>query len=222
MDKLKQQDRDKLSRILHNNWDNIFKFLTDSGCDEENIPYREVYKWELSDREKEFPDLIDIYLENDSFFDRGSVRNWLIQEIVGALLCNADCRSVKFHSCVNQLYDQILTIIRPYYKNLFPEKHNTIPLQVIETNISMKDGKIYDHQSRAVEVDTWDEYVKVYKEYDGMAVNAFRPITNMNGCSIPSNVEILNLVYDEHHLSCDLRHQNGWIDKKLAYRCKPR
>ena len=67
MEKLKPEDKDKLSRILHDNWDNIFKFLTGSSVDEDNIPYREVYKWELLDREKEFPDLIDVYLENNAF-----------------------------------------------------------------------------------------------------------------------------------------------------------
>lgn len=78
MEKLKQEDKDKLSQVLHDNWDNIFKFLTGSSVDEDSIPYREVYKWELSDRERKFPDLIDIYLKNNTFFNKDSIRDWLI------------------------------------------------------------------------------------------------------------------------------------------------
>ena len=54
MEKLKKEDKDKISQILHNNWDLIFKLLVDSSTDEYGIPYRELYKWELSDREKEY------------------------------------------------------------------------------------------------------------------------------------------------------------------------
>ena len=64
MNILKNEDKNKISQILHNNWDLIFKLLVDSSTDEYGIPYRELYKWELSDREKELPEIIDIHLKN--------------------------------------------------------------------------------------------------------------------------------------------------------------
>ncbi len=220
MEKLKQEDRDKLSQILHDNWDNIFKLLTGSSVNEVDVPYREVYKWELFDREKEFPDLIDTYLENDAFFNKDSIRNWLIQEIVGALLGYADCRTIKFHGCVNQLYYRVFCIIKPYFIGLYPEKERNETVKVIETNLSMKDGKIYDHQSTVVEANTWEDYCKAFKEYDGTAIDLFNSITSMVGNSIPKDVEILNLTYDDYHLTCDFKHKDSWLEKKLSYRSK--
>ena len=35
---------------------------------------------------------------------------------------------------------------------------------IIETNVSMKDGIAVDHQSRVVEANSWDDYVKYYKQ----------------------------------------------------------
>ena len=219
MERLKQEDKNKISQILHNNWDLIFKLLTCSSVDENNTPYREVYKWELSDREKELPNIIDTYLKNDAFFDRHSLRSWIVEEIVGALLGYSDCRTIKFYQCVNQLYNLLLPIIKPYYVGLYPAKEKTDYCKIIETNISMKDGQVYDHQSRVVEADSWDEYIEMYEEYDGSPIDRFKSISGMIGNSIPKDVEILNLKYDEKHLTCDFKHKDGWIEKKLAYKC---
>lgn len=220
MERLKQEDRDKLSQVLRNNWDNIFKFLTGSFINEDGIPYREVCKWELLNREKEFPDLIDIYLENNAFFDKSSVRDWLIQEIIGALLGYTDCRKIEFYDCVNQLYYKIFNIIKPYYIDLHPEKERNETIKVIETNLSIQNGEISDYQSRVIEVNSWEDYCKAFKEYNGVAIGWFNSITNMVGNSIPQNVEILNLTYDDYHLTCDFKQKNGWLKKKLSYRSK--
>ena len=219
MERLKREDKDRISKILNDNWDSVFKLLIDSSVDEYDVPYREVYKWELSDREKELPNIIDVYLKNDAFFDRNSLRSWIVEEIVGALLGYSDCRTIKFYQCVNQLYNLLLPVIKPYYVGLYPAKEKTDYCKIIETNISMKDGQVYDHQSRVVEADSWDEYTKMYEEYDGSPIDRFKAISEMIGNSIPKDVEILNLKYDEKHLTCDFKHKDGWIEKKLAYKC---
>ena len=219
MERLKKEDKDRISKILNDNWDIVFKLLADSSVDEYDVPYREVYKWELSDREKELPNIIDVYLKNDAFFDRNSLRSWIVEEIVGALLGYSDCRTIKFYQCVNQLYNLLLPIIKPYYVGLYPAKEKTDYCKIIETNISMKDGQVYDHQSRVVEADSWDEYIEMYEEYDGSPIDRFKAISEMIGNSIPKDVEILNLKYDEKHLTCDFKHKDGWIEKKLAYKC---
>ena len=219
MERLKKEDKDRISKILNDNWDIVFKLLADSSADEYDVPYREVYKWELSDREKELPNIIDTYLKNDAFFDRHSLRSWIVEEIVGALLGYSDCRTIKFYQCVNQLYNLLLPIIKPYYVGLYPAKEKTDYCKIIETNISMKDGQVYDHQSRVVEADSWDEYTEMYEEYDGSPIDRFKAISEMIGNSIPKDVEILNLKYDEKHLTCDFKHKDGWIEKKLAYKC---
>ena len=219
MERLKREDKDRISKILNDNWDSVFKLLVDSSVDEYDVPYREVYKWELSDREKELPNIIDVYLKNDAFFDRNSLRSWIVEEIVGALLGYSDCRTIKFYQCVNQLYNLLLPIIKPYYVGLYPAKEKTDYCKIIETNISMKDGQVYDHQSRVVEADSWDEYIEMYEEYDGLPIDRFKAISEMIGNSIPKDVEILNLKYDEKHLTCDFKHKDGWIEKKLAYKC---
>ena len=219
MERLKKEDKDRISKILNDNWDIVFKLLADSSVDEYDVPYREVYKWELSDREKELPNIIDTYLKNDAFFDRNSLRSWIVEEIVGALLGYSDCRTIKFYQCVNQLYNLLLPVIKPYYVGLYPAKEKTDYCKIIETNISMKDGQVYDHQSRVVEADSWDEYIEMYEEYDGSPIDRFKAISEMIGNSIPKDVEILNLKYDKKHLTCDFKHKDGWIEKKLAYKC---
>ena len=219
MERLKREDKDRISKMLNDNWDIVFKLLTGSSVDEYDVPYREVYKWELSDREKELSNIIDTYLKNDAFFNRHSLESWIVEEIVGALLGYSDCRTIKFYQCVNQLYNFLLPIIKPYYVGLYPAKEKTDYCKIIETNISMKDGQVYDHQSRVVEADSWDEYIEMYEEYDGSPIDRFKAISEMIGNSIPKDVEILNLKYDEKHLTCDFKHKDGWIEKKLAYKC---
>ena len=90
-------------------------------------------------------------------------------------------------------------------------------IQVIETNLSIdKDNIIRDHQSRIVEVEDWDIYCKAFEKYTGKAVY-FKSKT-MPGNSILSNCSIIDLIYDDIHLSCMILHQSGFITKKLAYK----
>ena len=62
----------------------------------------------------------------------------------------------------------------------------------------------------------------MYEEYNGLPTDRFKAISEMIGNSIPKDAEILNLKYDKKHLSCDLKHKDGWIEKKLAYKCQIR
>jgi len=79
-----------------------------------------------------------------------------------------------------------------------------------------KDDIIRDNQSRIVEVEDWDTYCKAFTEYNGEAVY-FKSKT-MHGNSILSNCTIIDLIYDDIHLSCMVLHQSGLVTKKLAYR----
>jgi len=63
------------------------------------------------------------------------MRNWLILEVVSALLNDIDCRRFQFHMCVNQLYDEILRVVRPYYKGLYPDRRK-MEVKVIETSFN--------------------------------------------------------------------------------------
>lgn len=76
-------------------------------------------------------------------------------------------------------------------------------------------GAIKDHQSRIVEVNSWEQYCKAFDEYDGNAVE-FKSLTNMIGSTIPREVKLCSIKYDDHHLSCDI--WKGMFEtKKLAY-----
>lgn len=100
------------------------------------------------------------------------------------------------------------------------QKHEKNNINVIESNLSIsKDRFIVDFQSRVIEVGSWEEYIKCFEEYNGLAVDGFKAVTNMIGNSIPKNIEIVNLNYDERHLSCEI-HKDDFINYKLSYRCK--
>lgn len=90
-------------------------------------------------------------------------------------------------------------------------------IQVIETNIAIDSNNIIrDHQSRIVEVDSWETYCKAYEEYDGKSIAFYSK--GMPGNTIQSNCKILDLIYDEIHLSCKIvNHQIGFAATRLAY-----
>ena len=63
-----------------------------------------------------------------------------------------------------------------------------ICIEVIETNLIIDENNfIRDHQSRVVEADSWDEYCKAHKNYDGKAVLFKSKV--MKGNSIQSNFQ---------------------------------
>ena len=89
-------------------------------------------------------------------------------------------------------------------------------IKVIETNLSIdNNNNIADHQSRIIEVDSWDEYIKEIKEAKCVLRMAILGV--MQGCTIPKNAQVLDLKYDDAHLSCDVIGYEGKLGKKLAY-----
>lgn len=90
-------------------------------------------------------------------------------------------------------------------------------IKVIETNLSVNlDGEIKDHQSRVIEVESWEEYVQEIRNEEFIERKSI--IGNLHGKTIPSDVIVDNLVYDDKHLSCDIYNRHGIMSKKLAYK----
>lgn len=203
MKKLEQEDKERISQILYNNWENIFGLLNSSITDKDGVPYKETYKHELKEMEKDLPDLINMYLENRAFFNRDSMKDWLVKEVIAEFLGDIDCRRYQFCICVNQLYDMVFRIIKPYYTGLYPEKKNVDvkKVRIIETNLGIKDGSIFDYQSRVIEVNSWEGYVQEYKEYNKKTAGNLKVSNDMLGISISKDMKILNLIYDSFHLS---------------------
>jgi hypothetical protein len=87
---------------------------------------------------------------------------------------------------------------------------------VIETNLTIDDkGNIADHQSRIIQVDSWDSYIEEIKT--GVTKCRTSYLGNLWGNSLPRYCKVENLVYDELHLSCDVWNYANMLTKKLAY-----
>ena len=70
-------------------------------------------------------------------------------------------------------------------------------VEVIETNIFVdNDNRIYDHQSRIIEVEDWDTYCNAFELYDGRAI--YFKSKQMPGNSIQANRKIKELLYDDY------------------------
>lgn len=96
-----------------------------------------------------------------------------------------------------------------------------IKIMIIETNLSIKDGEVFDHQSRIVEAESWEAYVDYYKqniEPDRKHSN-FKSLTRMIGDSLPRYGNITEFKYDNFHLSCIHTNLEGMQTMKLAYLC---
>ena len=96
---------------------------------------------------------------------------------------------------------------------------------VIETNLSMNGDKIADHQSRVIEVPSWEEYCAIYENYSGQACTIGKSLTHLSGNNINSHRIIENLTYDNFHLSCDMVWDNElfYLNSRirhLAYLCE--
>ena len=89
-------------------------------------------------------------------------------------------------------------------------------VKIIETNLSMKDMIVIDHQNRVVKASSWEDYCNAFKNYSGDAV-IFQSLTSLSGSTIPREVDIYNLEYDDVHLSCDVIKTGRYTTKKLAY-----
>lgn len=88
-------------------------------------------------------------------------------------------------------------------------------LKVIETNLSMDGEIIKDHQSRVIEVESWEVYVKEVQNKETNIRSAI--LGHLSGCTIPRCSKVENLIYDEKHLSCDIYNYAGVKTRKLAY-----
>lgn len=89
-------------------------------------------------------------------------------------------------------------------------------VKIIETNLSMADMIVMDHQSRVIEASSWKDYCNAIENYNGDTVE-FKSLTSMFGSTIPREVGVYNLKYDDFHLSCDVIKTGRYITKKLAY-----
>lgn len=89
-------------------------------------------------------------------------------------------------------------------------------VRVIETNLSVNDDdKIIDHQSRVIEVETWESYIDEILEAKTVIRQSL--YGNLHGNTIPRGAKIRNMVYDDFHLRCDIYSATGMKTKKLAY-----
>lgn len=90
-------------------------------------------------------------------------------------------------------------------------------IKVIETNLSIdNENNIVDHQSRVIEVGSWEEFINEIKNAE--TVSRKSCIGNLHGSTIPRQARVENLIYDDDHLSCDVYNFTGAKTKKLVYR----
>jgi hypothetical protein len=92
-------------------------------------------------------------------------------------------------------------------------------LKIVETNIIYEGLTFHDHQTRVLEISSWEEYCDLYRNYDGTPVgDKYKCVYNeMQGYVLPKNATILGLHIDDFHLTCDLNLWNEAPHYKLAY-----
>ena len=90
-------------------------------------------------------------------------------------------------------------------------------IKVIETNLSIDNNdNIADHQSRVIEVESWEEIINEIKECKTVSRRSICGC--LDGCTIPKKSKVVNLKYDDIHLSCDVYNYFGVKTKKLIYK----
>ncbi|WP_303984221.1 hypothetical protein [Niallia circulans] len=91
-------------------------------------------------------------------------------------------------------------------------------IKVIETNLSVNfaTNEIVDHQSRVVEVSSWEDLIMEIQS--GKTVIRNSVIGSLHGNTIPKESKVENLIFDEKHLSCDITIYDGSKTKKLIYK----
>lgn len=96
-------------------------------------------------------------------------------------------------------------------------------MKIVETNISYEGFTFHDHQTRVLEIDSWEDYCNLYRNYNGEAIRdedvKFKDVYNtlLKGCVLPKNANIVSLKIDDFHLTCDLDLWNGTPSHKLVY-----
>ena len=89
-------------------------------------------------------------------------------------------------------------------------------VKIIETYVSSPNfNKFADHQSRVIEVNSWNDYVEEIKTKRTVCRKSC--LGYLFGVSIPRNATIENLIYDDFHLSCDVINYEGQITKLFSY-----
>ena len=90
-------------------------------------------------------------------------------------------------------------------------------IKVIETNLSMStDDYIFDHQSRVIEVESWEEIIEEVR--NGITKIRKSYLGNLSGCSVPKQAVVKNFTFDNNHLMCDIINYAGQKTKKLIYK----
>lgn len=92
-------------------------------------------------------------------------------------------------------------------------------MKIVETNISYSFAGLEDHQSRVLEIPSWEEYCDLFRNYDGEHNgDKYKCMFNqMMGCVMPNNATITDLRIDEFHLTCHIKLSTGFTECKLAY-----
>ena len=89
-------------------------------------------------------------------------------------------------------------------------------IQIIETNLFMdNNNNITDHQSRVIEVESWDKFIDEIKNCRCVMRSAV--LGSLYGNTVPRSSKVENLIYDEKHLSCDIYNYAKVKTKKLAF-----
>ena len=88
-------------------------------------------------------------------------------------------------------------------------------VKIIETNLTIDKDIIKDHQSRVIEVESWESFVDEVKNAK------FIMRTSIIGCaygnSVPRSSKVENFISDENHFSCDIYNYAKLKTRKLAY-----
>lgn len=71
-------------------------------------------------------------------------------------------------------------------------------IEVIVTNLSVQlDNRIMDHQSYVIEVESWEDVINKLRDTTWTYTNESEKHRNI----LPRNSEVLDLKYDDYHLS---------------------
>lgn len=91
-------------------------------------------------------------------------------------------------------------------------------IKIIETNLFYeKDMVLKDHESRIIKMDSWEEYVNMYLNYNGEAI-WYNGNSRLMGCILPHFANIYEIEHDEFHLTCRMGLCNDSYMIKLAYK----
>lgn len=86
---------------------------------------------------------------------------------------------------------------------------------IAETIINFdKNGNTHDHQSRVIEVESWNQYT--HEIIHGMHVEHRNYLGNIIGCSIPLDCRVENIGGNHEKLSCDVYNSLNKKRKLLA------